>query len=169
MAESADVLCSPHQQVILPGPGGRMLDGRHGRARAARIMLGRADADGIQGVVPVTYINSAASIKSFVGERGGTVCTSSNAMATLKWGLLSGREDSVPAGLSYLGRIPRTRWASRSTRCRVGSGRDLWRSSIRTGAALAKMILWKGHCSFHTRFTAKQIEALPSSSILASA
>ena len=47
---------------------------------------------GIQGVVPVTYINSAASIKSFVGERGGTVCTSSNAMATLKWGFANGEK-----------------------------------------------------------------------------
>ena len=65
-------------------PRGRLLDGRHGRARSARDLLGRAHADGHHAAsCPVTYINSAASIKAFVGERGGTVCTSSNATATL--------------------------------------------------------------------------------------
>src|ERR1044071_751905 len=85
MAESADVLCAPHQKVILPD------------LAAGCSMADMADPDqlatcweeltqmGITGVIPVTYINSAASIKSFVGERGGTVCTSSNAAATLKW------------------------------------------------------------------------------------
>src|SRR5919106_1812207 len=85
MAESADVLSAPHQQVILPD------------LAAGCSMADMADPDqlemcweeltqmGIEGVVPVTYINSAAAIKAFVGERGGTVCTSSNAAATLKW------------------------------------------------------------------------------------
>src|SRR5262245_702976 len=93
MAESADVLGAPHQQVILPdlAAGCSMADmvaqdqletcweeltlmGVTGGSRAPS-----------NGVVPVTYINSAASIKAFVGERGGTVCTSSNAAAALKW------------------------------------------------------------------------------------
>src|SRR5437773_2463299 len=92
MAESADVLCAPHQQVILPD------------LAAGCSMADMADPDqlatcweelmqmGIQGVIPVTYINSAASIKSFVGERGGTVCTSSNAAATLKWAFERGEK-----------------------------------------------------------------------------
>src|SRR5262247_1171118 len=92
MAESADVLCAPHQQVILPD------------LAAGCSMADMADPDqlevcweeltemGIQGVVPVTYINSAASIKAFVGEHGGTVCTSSNAAATLRWGFERGKK-----------------------------------------------------------------------------
>src|SRR4051794_18262852 len=85
MAESADVLCAPHQQVILPdlAAGCSMAD------MAAPDQLEMCWEEltqmGIQNVVPVTYINSAASIKAFVGERGGTVCTSSNARATLQW------------------------------------------------------------------------------------
>ena len=92
MAESADVLCAPHQQVILPD------------LAAGCSMADMAEPDqletcweelaqmGIVGVVPVTYINSAASIKAFVGERGGTVCTSSNAAATLKWAFARGEK-----------------------------------------------------------------------------
>src|SRR5688572_29168460 len=96
MAESADVLSAPHQQVILPdlADGCSMADmaapdqlemcwtdlGQMGILRG-----GTAPGENDRGVVPVTYINSAASIKAFCGERGGVVCTSSNAAATLKW------------------------------------------------------------------------------------
>src|SRR4026209_652018 len=90
MAESADVLCSPHQQVILPdlAAGCSMAD--MAAPEPLESCWEELTQMGIQGVVPVTYINSAASIKSFVGERGGTVCTSSNAMATLRWSFARG-------------------------------------------------------------------------------
>jgi quinolinate synthase len=85
MAESADVLSAPHQQVILPdlAAGCSMAD----MADPDELELAWNDLQqmGITSVVPVTYINSAASIKAFVGERGGVVCTSSNAAATLEW------------------------------------------------------------------------------------
>src|ERR1041385_3476999 len=80
MAESADVLCAPHQQVILPdlAAGCSMAD------MAAPDQLETCWEEltqmGVERVVPVTYINSAASIKAFVGERGGTVCTRSEAL-----------------------------------------------------------------------------------------
>ena len=85
MAESADVLCAPHQQVILPdlAAGCSMAD--MAEPDQLETCWEELTQMGITGVVPVTYINSAASIKAFVGERGGTVCTSSNAAATLKW------------------------------------------------------------------------------------
>jgi len=159
MAESADVLCAPHQQVILPD------------LAAGCSMADMADPDqlascweelgqmGIARVVPVTYINSAASIKSFVGERGGTVCTSSNAMATLKWGFEQG-EKILFLPDQHLGR---------NTAYKMGIGLDemvVWDPNEIFGGldpdavARAKMILWKGHCSVHTRFTAKQIAAV---------
>src|SRR5262245_57166065 len=88
MAESADVLSAAHQQVILPdlAAGCSMAD----MAEPDQLEMCWADlemmlGDGNRSVIPVTYINSAASIKAFCGERGGTVCTSSNAAATLKW------------------------------------------------------------------------------------
>ena len=94
MAESADVLCTPNQQVILPdlAAGCSMAD------MAAPEQLEMCWNDlaemGVGGIVPVTYINSAASIKAFVGERGGVVCTSSNAAATLKWAWARGEHPS---------------------------------------------------------------------------
>ena len=112
MAESADVLSAAASAGDPARPRGRLLDVRHGRARAARDVLARARGDGHrwagaaeaggagatkQAVVPVTYINSAAAIKAFCGERGGVVCTSSNAAATLKWAWERGEQDSVPS------------------------------------------------------------------------
>src|SRR5215813_2615549 len=95
MAESADVLSAPHQQVILPdlAAGCSMADMAEpdqlemcwSDLEQMGIAVPAAGASGLSSVVPVTYINSAASIKAFVGERGGVVCTSSNAAATLKW------------------------------------------------------------------------------------
>jgi quinolinate synthase len=85
MAESADVLCAPGQQVILPdlAAGCSMAD--MAAPDQLEVVFDELRQMGITGVVPVTYINSAAAIKSLVGERGGTVCTSSNALATLEW------------------------------------------------------------------------------------
>ena len=87
MAESADILALPHQQVILPdlAAGCSMAD--MAPADQLEICWDELQQMGLASrVVPVTYINSAAAIKSLVGENGGTVCTSSNAAATLKWG-----------------------------------------------------------------------------------
>src|SRR5205807_5923466 len=94
MAESADVLSADHQQVILPdlAAGCSMADmADRDQLELAwsdlNDMIGsaRRGAEGAEAAVPVTYINSAASIKAFCGEHGGVVCTSSNAAATLKW------------------------------------------------------------------------------------
>ena len=159
MAESADVLAAPHQQVILPdlAAGCSMAD------MVAPDQLQNCWEEltqmGISGVVPVTYINSAASIKAFVGERGGTVCTSSNAMATLKWAFERG-EKALFLPDEHLGR---------NTAYKMGIGLDemvVWDPNEIFGGldpaqvARAKMILWKGHCSVHTRFSAQQIAAI---------
>jgi quinolinate synthase len=156
MAESADVLSLPHQQVILPdlAAGCSMAD------MAAIDELENCweemSAMGIDGVVPVTYINSAAAIKAFVGERGGIVCTSSNAAATIRWAFERGQHVLFLPD-QHLGR---------NTAYAMGLGLDqmvVW-DPHETGGGLtadelhsAKMILWKGHCSVHERFTAAQI------------
>jgi quinolinate synthase len=160
MAESADVLCAPHQQVILP-------DLAAGCSMADMVAPDQLETCweeltqmGISArVVPVTYINSAASIKSFVGERGGTVCTSSNAAATLKWAFARG-EKVLFLPDQHLGR---------NTAYKMGIPLDemvVWDPDQIFGGVdpdqikRAKMILWKGHCSVHTRFTVQQIEAI---------
>ena len=160
MAESADVLCAPHQQVILPD------------LAAGCSMADMADPDqlascweelgqmGIGGVVPVTYINSAASIKAFVGERGGTVCTSGNALATLKWAFERG-EKILFLPDQHLGRntayyklgIPLDEMV-------VWDPNEIFGGLEPADVQRAKMILWKGHCSVHERFTVAQIESI---------
>jgi len=158
MAESADVLSAPHQQVILPdlAAGCSMADmAAPDQLETCWEELGQM---GVTGVVPVTYINSAAAIKAFVGERGGTVCTSSNAAAALRWAYEQG-ERVLFLPDQHLGR---------NTAYADGMPLDdmvVWDPDQVCGgldpdqARHARLILWKGHCSVHTRFSAKQIEA----------
>src|SRR6187431_74463 len=159
MAESADILSAPHQQVILPdlAAGCSMAD------MAAPEQLESCWEEltqmGIQGVVPVTYINSAASIKSFVGERGGTVCTSSNAMATLKWGFAQG-EKILFLPDQHLGRNTAYKMGIPLDQMVVWDPNEIFGGLDPAQVARAKMILWKGHCSVHTRFSAQQIAAI---------
>jgi quinolinate synthase len=167
MAESADVLCAPHQKVILPdlAAGCSMAD------MAAPDQLETCWEEltqmGIQDVVPVTYINSAASIKAFVGERGGTVCTSSNAAATLKWAFAR-PSTSAGAGGNKILFLP-DQHLGRNTAYKMGIPLDemvVWDPNEIFGGldpdqvARARMILWKGHCSVHERFTVEQIRAV---------
>ena len=114
---------------------------------------------GIGGVVPVTYINSAAAIKAFVGERGGTVCTSSNAAATLKWAFSRG-ERVLFLPDQHLGRNTAFKMGIPLDQMQVWDPHEIFGGLTPEQVQGAKMLLWKGHCSVHTRFTAKQIEAV---------
>jgi len=159
MAESADVLCAPHQKVILPdlAAGCSMAD------MAAPEQLETCWEEltqmGIQGVVPVTYINSAASIKAFVGERGGTVCTSSTAMATLRWGFARG-EKILFLPDQHLGRNTAYKMGIPLDEMVVWDPNEIFGGLTPEQVQRAKMILWKGHCSVHERFTATQIDTV---------
>jgi len=151
------VLCSPHQQVILPdlAAGCSMAD------MAAPEQLESCWEEltqmGIGGVVPVTYINSAASIKAFVGERGGTVCTSSNAAATLRWGFGRG-EKILFLPDQHLGRNTAYAMGIPLDEMVVWDPNEIFGGADIDTLKRARMILWKGHCSVHTRFTVRQID-----------
>ena len=112
---------------------------------------------GISNVVPVTYINSAASIKAFIGERGGTVCTSSNAAATLTWAFERG-ERVLFLPDQHLGRNTAYKMGIPLDQMVVWDPNEIFGGLDPEAVKNAKMILWKGHCSVHTRFSAKQIE-----------
>ena len=159
MAESADILSSPHQQVILPdlAAGCSMAD--MVEPEQLETCWEELQQMGIQGIVPVTYINSAASIKSFVGERGGTVCTSSNAAATLKWAFERG-ERILFMPDQHLGRNTAYKMGVPLDQMVVWDPNEVFGGLDPEEVQRAKMILWKGHCSVHERFTAKQIEAV---------
>ena len=159
MAESADVLSADRQQVILPdlAAGCSMAD----MADPEQLeqcwtdleqMLGSVD-----GIVPVTYINSAASIKAFCGEHGGVVCTSSNAAATLKWAWERG-ERILFLPDQHLGRNTAHKMGVPLDRMAVWDPNEIWGGLEPDALEKVRIMLWKGHCSVHTRFTVRQIE-----------
>jgi quinolinate synthase len=157
MAESADILTGDHQQVILPD------------LNAGCSMADMADIDQVEEawesleqvididrLVPITYMNSSAALKAFVGRHGGAVCTSTNARAVLEWAFMQG-DKVLFFPDQHLGR---------NTGVAMGYGLDemqLWNPRFALGglteaeAKEAKFLLWKGHCSIHQRFSAQQV------------
>ncbi len=159
MAESADVLTGDHQKVVLPD------------LNAGCSMADMADIDQVEEawedlarvvdvdrLVPVTYMNSAAALKAFVGRHGGAVCTSSNARAVLTWALQQG-ERVLFFPDQHLGR---------NTGYELGYGADdmaVWNPRLALGGLTDRevkesvLLLWKGHCSVHQRFRPEHVEA----------
>ena len=159
MAESADVLSGQHQQVILPdlAAGCSMAD----MAAADQLELCWRELEqmGVSGVVPVTYINSAAAIKAFCGERGGVVCTSSNAEATLRWAWERSQQILFLPD-QHLGRNTAYRMGAPLDQMVVWDPEEAWGGLEPDRVRRARMILWKGHCSVHARFSTRQIERI---------
>lgn len=159
MAESADVLRGPRQQVILPdlAAGCSMAD----MAAIDQLEECWKALDEMEAgrVVPCTYINSAAAIKAFCGERGGVVCTSSNAAATLRWAWERG-ERILFLPDQHLGRNTAFKMGVPLEQMVVWDPNELWGGLEPDALQRARIILWKGHCSVHERFSVKQIEAM---------
>jgi quinolinate synthase len=172
MAESADVLSGDHQQVILPdlAAGCSMAD----MAAPDQLEQSWADLEQMLGpthrsastsgsagskIIPVTYINSAASIKAFCGEHDGVVCTSGNAAATLKWAWERG-EKILFLPDQHLGRNTAYRMGVPLDQMVVWDPNEIWGGLEPEAVKNARMILWKGHCSVHARFTARQVETM---------
>jgi quinolinate synthase len=168
MAESADVLAKPWQQVILPdlNAGCSMADmaeigqvedcwdalERHGAGF-------RAQGSDKLGIIPLTYMNSAADIKAFCGERGGLVCTSSNAHGAFAWAFARA-EKILFLPDQHLGR---------NTAFAMGIPLHemvVWDPYLLNGGVsperlkAAKVILWKGHCSVHQRFLPEHVDRI---------
>src|SRR5476649_1467916 len=162
MAESADVLSTDAQQVILPdlAAGCSMAD----MADAEQLEQCWSDLHEMSSArrqpsvtIPVTYINSAAAIKAFCGEHGGVVCTSSNAAATLQWAWSRG-ERILFLPDQHLGRNTAYAMGVPLDEMVVWDPNEIWGGLEPEAVQRARIILWKGHCSVHTRFTARQIE-----------
>jgi quinolinate synthase len=172
MAESADVLCAPHQKVVLPdlAAGCSMADMAAGDQldicwREMKEMGVAVDSPsdssndgGRAGVIPVTYINSSADIKAFCGEHGGIVCTSTNAAAIMGWAWQRG-ETLVMLPDQHLGRNTAFKMGVPLDQMVVWDPNEVWGGLEPEQVKAAKLILWNGHCSVHTRFSVKQIEA----------
>jgi len=160
MAEAADILSAPHQKVVLPNMA------------AGCSMSDMADPDDVysawaeleelgiaQDTLPITYMNSAAALKAFVGERGGAVCTSSNATKVLAWAFKQKKrvlffpDQHLGRNTGYAMGIPLEQMVLWGWARPYGSmgGRTLQELQD------SRVILWAGHCSVHQRFTPQQI------------
>jgi quinolinate synthase len=159
MAESADILTADHQQVILP-------DLNAGCSMADMADLDEVeeawDAIGavtdIERVVPVTYMNSSAALKAFVGRKGGAVCTSSNARAVLTWALERG-DKVLFFPDQHLGRNTGYELGFTEADMRVWNPRRELGGLEERDVKDATLLLWKGHCSVHQRFRPEHIAA----------
>lgn len=164
MAESADVLGRPGQVVVLPdiNAGCSMADmadiGQVEDCWEQLVRLGITDDEG-NGITPLTYMNSTAAIKAFCGERGGAVCTSSNARGAMQWGFA--KNDKVLF-------LP-DQHLGRNTGYAMGFALDqmvVWDPYALQGGQSAenlrnaKVILWKGHCSVHQRFLPEHVDKI---------
>ena len=159
MAESADVLTGPSQAVLLPdlAAGCSMADmATFDQVEECWDVL--ADAGVADVTVPVSYMNSSAAIKAFTGRHGGTICTSSNAKRALDWAFSRG-EKVLFLPDQHLGRNTAVREMGLSLDDCVlydphKPGGGLTPDQLRD----ATMVLWKGHCSVHGRFTVDAVE-----------
>ena len=167
MAESADILRAPHQKVVLPdlAAGCSMADmAAPDQLEMCWRELGEMGirTDGTAGepagVVPVTYINSSAAIKAFCGEHGGIVCTSTNAAKVMAWAWERGGKLLMLPD-QHLGRNTAAKMGVALDEMVVWDPDEVWGGLEPEAIEHAKLILWKGHCSVHTRFTVQQIDA----------
>ncbi len=159
MAESADILTGDHQQVILPD------------LNAGCSMADMADIDSVEEaweelaavvdvgrVVPITYMNSSAALKAFVGRQGGAVCTSSNARAVITWALDRG-EKLLFFPDQHLGRNTAFQLGYGPADMRVWDPRRDLGGLQDADVKEATFLLWKGHCSVHQRFSVDHVRA----------
>jgi quinolinate synthase len=166
MAESADVLTGHHQQVLLPdlNAGCSMADMSDidSVEDAWEVLATVTDIDRL---VPVTYMNSSASLKAFVGRHGGVVCTSSNARAVLEWAL--GPDGDGRSRGDQVLFFP-DQHLGRNTGYQLGYGPEdmaVWDPRLEGGGLddgtlkSATLLLWKGHCSVHQRFRPAHVDA----------
>jgi quinolinate synthase len=157
MAESADILRRGNQVVVLPdlSAGCSMADMADiGQVEACWSELGGVTDTG--NIIPVTYMNSTAAIKSFTGEHGGSVCTSSNAAAVMKWAFERG-EKVLFLPDEHLGRNTAYRMGIPLDQMIVWDPYEELGGNTPQAIAKARVILWKGYCSVHQRFTPEQV------------
>ncbi|WP_431795458.1 quinolinate synthase NadA [Microbacterium enclense] len=167
MAETADLLSRPEQSVILPNlaAGCSMADMasidqvEECWEQLADVLgdLETPDADGLLPVIPVTYMNSSAAIKGFVGRHGGIVCTSSNARTVLEWAFARGRRVLFFPD-QHLGRNTAKAMGVPLDRMPMWNPRQPLGGSTAEQLEDSRVILWHGFCSVHRRFSVAQID-----------
>jgi quinolinate synthase len=168
MAETADVLGQSWQQVILPDLNagcsmadmaeiGQVEDCWDSLVRAGLVGEGAGEGAGGKGLIPLTYMNSAAAIKAFCGERGGLVCTSSNARGAFEWAFARA-EKILFLPDQHLGRNTAFAMGIPVNEMVVWDPYQINGGVSPDRLKAAKVILWKGHCSVHQRFLPEHVD-----------
>jgi quinolinate synthase len=158
MAESADILGSDGQQVILPdlNAGCSMADmAEISQVEACWETLERLHLS--DETIPITYMNSTAAIKAFCGERGGLVCTSSNAGAAFRWAFERGKRILFLPD-QHLGRNTGYAMGIPLDAMPVWDPWGLEGGQTKESLAASRVLLWKGHCSVHQRFLPSHVD-----------
>jgi quinolinate synthase len=161
MAESADILRRPHQTVILPDlkagcSMADMADLEHVEEAWDRLTARHGDT-----FTPVTYMNSTAALKAFCGARGGLVCTSSNARSVLEWAwarrprVFFFPDQHLGRNTAFTMGVPLEAMAEWEWR-----GEDPERANTRAFDPAIRLVLWRGFCSVHTKFTKTQVDEI---------
>jgi quinolinate synthase len=163
MAESADVLTSPEQKVILPdlNAGCSMAD-MADLESVEEAWESIGEVTDIEAVVPVTYMNSSAALKAFVGRHGGAVCTSSNATAVVTWALQQPGGGDVKVLFfpdQHLGRNSAFQLGYDAGSMAVWDPRSALGGLDDLTVKEARFLLWKGHCSVHQRFRPEHVQS----------
>lgn len=166
MAETADMLTDPHQQVLLPdlAAGCSMADmaNRHQLTIAWEVLQKQWPAE----IIPITYVNSSAAVKAFVGDHGGAIVTSGNADTILRWAFTQKKrvfflpDQHLGRNTAYHMGIPLAQmalWDPLTSQLLTNAGQE---PLTNEQAPDTKVILWNGWCSVHQQFSVKQIETL---------
>ncbi|MGB3910698.1 MAG: quinolinate synthase NadA [Pseudolysinimonas sp.] len=165
MAETADILARPGQDVILPNlaAGCSMADMADEDsveecwAQLEELYGTEEDADGRAPIIPVTYMNSSAALKAFCGRHGGIVCTSSNAETVLEWAFERGQRVLFFPD-QHLGRNTAKKMGVPLERMPMWNPRKPLGGNTAEELQDARVVLWHGFCSVHKRFTVAQVE-----------
>ena len=160
MAESADVLGRDSQRVILPdlNAGCSMADmAEISQVEACWEALERLGL--AEDMIPLTYMNSTAAIKAFCGERGGLVCTSSNARAAFEWAFARGRRILFLPD-QHLGRNTGFAMGIPLEQMAVWDPWALQGGQAKAALAASRVVLWKGHCAVHQRFLPSHVDTV---------
>jgi quinolinate synthase len=165
MAETADILAQPGQDVILPNlaAGCSMADMADEDsveecwAQLEELYGTQPDAEGRAPIIPVTYMNSSAALKAFCGRHGGIVCTSSNAQAVLEWAFERGQRVLFFPD-QHLGRNTAKKMGVPLERMPMWNPRKPRGGNSADDLQDARVVLWHGFCSVHKRFTVDQVE-----------
>ncbi len=162
MAESADILTGPDQRVVLPdlNAGCSMAD-MADLESVEEAWEALAEVTDVDAVVPITYMNSSAALKAFVGDHGGAVCTSSNARAVLTWALARHAEATQVLFFpdQHLGRNTAYQLGFDEADMAVWDPRQELGGLDERTVKGSRFLLWKGHCSVHQRFRPAHVEA----------